>query len=120
MFRARWGRIVNISSVVGFTGNSGQANYTAAKAGLVGFSKSLAAEIASRGITVNLVAPGFIETDMTEALPQMVKEELLKKIPMKRMGQPDDIAEIVSFLTSEKANYITGETIHVNGGLFMH
>lgn len=120
MFRARWGRIINISSVVGFTGNSGQANYTAAKAGLVGFSKSLAAEIASRGITVNLVAPGFIETDMTDALPQIVKDELLKKIPMKRMGQPDDIAEVVSFLSSEKANYITGETIHVNGGLFMH
>jgi 3-oxoacyl-[acyl-carrier protein] reductase len=120
MFRARWGRIINISSVVGFTGNSGQANYTAAKAGLVGFSKSLAAEIASRNITVNLVAPGFIETDMTDALPQMIKDELLKKIPMKRMGQPDDIAEAVNFLASEKANYITGETIHVNGGLFMH
>ncbi len=120
MFRARWGRIINIGSVVGFTGNSGQANYTAAKAGLVGFSKSLASEIASRGITVNIVAPGFIETDMTDALPQSIKDELLKKIPMKRMGLPNDIAESVSFLASEKANYITGETIHINGGLFMH
>lgn len=120
MFRARWGRIINITSVVGFTGNSGQANYTAAKAGLVGFSKSLAAEIASRGITVNLVAPGFIETDMTDALPDMIKEQLLKNIPMKRMGKPEDIAEAVAFLSSESASYITGETIHVNGGLFMH
>jgi 3-oxoacyl-[acyl-carrier protein] reductase len=119
MFRARWGRIITIGSVVGASGNSGQANYAAAKAGLIGFSKSLAQEIASRGITVNVVSPGFIETDMTNELPDMVKAELLKKIPMKRLGQASDIAKAVSFLSSESANYITGETIHVNGGMYM-
>ncbi|HBB53260.1 MAG TPA: 3-oxoacyl-ACP reductase [Legionellales bacterium] len=119
MFRARWGRIVNIASVVGVTGNSGQVNYTSTKAGLIGFSKSLAQEMASRNITVNVVAPGFIETDMTAVLPDMVKEELLKRIPMKRLGQPEDIAKTVAFLVSDDASYITGQTIHVNGGMYM-
>lgn len=120
MFRARWGRIITIGSVVGASGNSGQANYTATKAGVVGFSKSLAQEIGSRGITVNVVAPGFIDTDMTHALPELVKEEMLKRIPMKRLGKPEDIAEAVAFLASDSANYITGETIHVNGGMYMN
>jgi 3-oxoacyl-[acyl-carrier protein] reductase len=119
MFRARFGRIVNVGSVVGSSGNAGQVNYTAAKAGVVGFSKSLAQEIGSRGITVNVVAPGFIETDMTAALPDLVREEMLKRIPMKRMGQVEDIAEVVAFLASDAAKYITGETIHVNGGMYM-
>jgi len=119
MFRARWGRIINIASVVGVTGNSGQVNYTSTKAGLIGFSKSLAQEMASRNITVNVVAPGFIETDMTAVLPDMVKEELLKRIPMKRLGQPEDIAKTVAFLVSDDASYITGQTIHVNGGMYM-
>ncbi len=119
MFRARWGRIISIGSVVGASGNSGQANYTAAKAGVVGFSKSLAQEMGSRGITVNVVAPGFIDTDMTAALPSLVKEEMLKRIPMKRLGKVDDVAAVVAFLASDAANYITGETIHVNGGMYM-
>ncbi len=119
MFRARWGRIINIASVVGATGNSGQVNYTSTKAGVVGFSKSLAQEMASRGITVNVVAPGFIDTDMTAVLPDMVKEELLKRIPMKRLGKPEDIAKTVAFLVSDDANYVTGQTIHVNGGMYM-
>jgi 3-oxoacyl-[acyl-carrier protein] reductase len=119
MFRARWGRIISVGSVVGSSGNSGQANYTAAKAGVVGFSKSLAQEIASRGITVNVVAPGFIDTDMTSSLPDLVKEEMLKRIPMRRLGCVADIAETVAFLASDSANYITGETIHVNGGMYM-
>ncbi|MCW8407663.1 3-oxoacyl-ACP reductase FabG [Legionella sp. PATHC035] len=119
MFRARWGRIISIGSVVGSSGNSGQVNYTAAKAGIVGFSKSLAQEIGSRGITVNVVAPGFIDTDMTAALPDMVKDEMLKRIPMRKLGDPKDIAEAVAFLASESAKYITGETIHVNGGMYM-
>lgn len=120
MFRARWGRIITIGSVVGSSGNSGQVNYTAAKAGVIGFSKSLAQEIGSRGITVNVVAPGFIDTDMTAALPSMVKDEMLKRIPMKRLGKVDDIANVVAFLASDYANYITGETIHVNGGMYMN
>ncbi|WP_454780913.1 3-oxoacyl-ACP reductase FabG [Legionella sp. WA2022007384] len=119
MFRARWGRIISIGSVVGSSGNSGQVNYTAAKAGIVGFSKSLAQEVGSRGITVNVVAPGFIDTDMTAALPDMVKEEMLKRIPMRKLGEPKDIAEAVAFLASDSAKYITGETIHVNGGMYM-
>lgn len=119
MFRARWGRIVNVSSVVGAMGNSGQVNYTATKAGVIAFAKSLAQEMASRGITVNSVAPGFIETDMTHALPDMVKEEMLKRIPMKRMGQAQDIAKAVAFLVSDDASYITGQTLHVNGGMYM-
>ncbi len=120
MFRARYGRIINISSVVGQTGNAGQANYSAAKAGLIGMSKSLAQEVASRGVTVNIVAPGFIETDMTDALPQSVKDTLLQRIPMKSLGRPQDIADVVSFLASDRAKYITGETIHVNGGMLMN
>lgn len=120
MFRARWGRIITMGSVVGFSGNSGQANYTAAKAGVVGFSKSLAQEIASRGVTVNVVAPGFIDTDMTSSLPDLVKQEMLKRIPMKRFGQPDEIASVVEFLASDASKYITGETIHVNGGMYMN
>ncbi|WP_202814582.1 3-oxoacyl-ACP reductase FabG [Legionella birminghamensis] len=119
MFRARWGRIITVGSVVGSSGNSGQTNYTAAKAGIVGFSKSLAQEMASRGITVNVVAPGFIDTDMTSSLPDMVKDEMLKRIPMKRLGSVDDIAQAVAFLASDCAKYITGETIHVNGGMYM-
>lgn len=120
MFRARWGRIISIGSVVGSSGNSGQVNYTAAKAGIVGFSKSLAQEVGSRGVTVNVVAPGFIDTDMTASLPDMVKEEMLKRIPMRKLGDPSDIAEAVAFLASESAKYITGETIHVNGGMYMN
>lgn len=119
MFRARYGRIINIGSVVGSSGNPGQVNYCAAKAGLIGFTKSLAQEMGSRGITANVVAPGFIETDMTAALPDLVKEEMLKRIPMKRMGKVEDVAEAVAFLASDFANYITGETIHVNGGMYM-
>ena len=120
MFRARWGRVINIGSVVGSSGNSGQSNYTAAKAGVIGFSKSLAQEIGSRGVTVNVVAPGFIGTDMTEALPDMVKSEMLKRIPAKRFGTPDDVAAAVTFLASDLANYVTGDTIHVNGGMYMN
>lgn len=119
MFRARWGRIISVGSVVGSSGNSGQVNYTAAKAGVVGFSKSLAQEFGSRGITVNVVAPGFIDTEMTTALPDLVKEEMLKKIPMKKLGQAEDVADAVVFLASDSAKYITGETIHVNGGMYM-
>jgi len=109
-----------MGSVVGFSGNTGQANYTAAKAGVVGFSKSLAQEIASRGVTVNVVAPGFVDTDMTSSLPDLVKQEMLKRIPMKRFGQPDEIASVVEFLASDASKYITGETIHVNGGMYMN
>ena len=120
MFRARFGRIINIGSVVGSSGNPGQANYTAAKAGLIGFSKSLAQEIGSRNITVNVVAPGFIQTEMTDVLPDLVKSEMKKRIPLRRFGTPEDIAATVVFLASDAANYITGETIQVNGGMYMH
>jgi 3-oxoacyl-[acyl-carrier protein] reductase len=119
MFRARFGRIISIGSVVGSSGNAGQVNYTAAKAGVIGFSKSLAQEMGSRGITVNVVAPGFIETDMTAALPDLVKEQMLKQIALRRFGQVEDIAAVVAFLASDAAKYITGETIHVNGGMYM-
>lgn len=119
MVKARWGRIVNIGSVVGSTGNAGQANYAAAKAGLMGFSKSLAKELGSRGITVNVVAPGFIETDMTNALSEEGRRKLLEGIPLGRMGEPKDVAEAVLFLVSEHASYITGETLHINGGMSM-
>jgi len=119
MMRARYGRIINISSVVGTTGNPGQTNYCASKAGMVGFSKALALEVASRGITVNNVAPGFIETDMTSGLPEAVKEKILSSIPQNKMGSAEDIANSVAFLASDNAQYITGQTLHVNGGLAM-
>ena len=119
MLKARQGRIINIASVVGVTGNPGQSNYAAAKAGVIGFSKSLAREIASRSITVNTVAPGFIDTDMTRSLPADQKEALLQQIPLSRLGQADEIAATVVFLASRGAAYITGETIHVNGGMYM-
>lgn len=120
MMKAKGGRIISIASVVGASGNPGQANYAAAKAGIMGFSKSLAREVASRGITVNVVAPGFIETDMTKVLPEDQKEALLGAIPLNRLGQPDDIAAAVAFLADDSGGYITGETIHVNGGMYMN
>lgn len=119
MFRARWGRVIQISSVVGVSGNPGQVNYSAAKAGLIGFSKSLAQEIGSRGITVNVVAPGFIDTEMTARLPDLVKAELIKRIPLRQLGQAEDIAEAVLYLASDGARYVTGQTLNVNGGMYM-
>ena len=119
MMKARHGRIISIGSVVGAMGNPGQANYCAAKAGLVGFSKSLAQEIGSRGITVNVVAPGFIETDMTKDLGEDTRTALTARIPVQRLGKPEDIAAAVAFLASREAGYITGETLHVNGGMHM-
>ncbi len=119
MMKERRGRIVNLTSVVGLTGNPGQANYAAAKAGLLGFSKSLAQELASRGITVNAVAPGFIDTDMTRALTEEQRTALLTRVPLGRLGTPEDIAAAVLFLVSPQAAYITGETLHVNGGMYM-
>ncbi len=119
MMKARRGRIVNIGSVIGLTGNPGQANYAAAKAGMIGFSKSLAREIGSRGITVNVVAPGFIETDMTRDLPEAARDRMLADTALGRLGSPADIAAAVAFLCSPSAGYITGETLHVNGGLYM-
>ena len=119
MMKARQGRIISISSVVGATGNAGQANYAAAKAGVVGFSKSLAQEIGSRGITVNVVAPGFIDTDMTRELSDEQRSRLLDNIPLKKLGQSEDIANAVLFLASDMGNYISGETLHVNGGMYM-
>ena len=119
MMKKRYGRIITIGSVVGTMGNAGQANYSAAKAGLIGFSKSLAREVASRGITVNVVAPGFIETDMTAALTDEQKALTLAQVPVGRLGQPTEIANAVAFLASDEASYITGETLHVNGGMYM-
>lgn len=119
MMKARYGRIINISSVVGHMGNAGQTNYAATKAGIIGFTKSLAQEVGSRGITVNCVAPGFIDTDMTKELSEDQRERLLTHIPLSKLGQPSDIAHAVAFLASDHASYITGETIHVNGGMLM-
>jgi len=119
MVKQRGGRIVNISSVVGVMGNSGQSNYAASKAGIIGFSKSIAREVAGRGVTVNVVAPGFVETDMTAVLSEKVKEAFLEQIPLGRAGKPEDIAEAVYWLSSEGASYITGQIIHVNGGMYM-
>ena len=119
MTKARWGRIINVSSVVGASGNPGQTNYAASKAGIEGFTRSLAKEIGSRGITVNAVAPGFIDTDMTSSLAEAQVESLINQIPLGRLGKPEEIASLIGFLVSQDANYITGETIHVNGGMFM-
>ena len=119
MTKAKWGRIVNISSVVGSMGNSGQSNYSATKAGVEGFGRALAKELGSRNITVNTVAPGFIDTDMTKSLPVASKDAMLSQIPLARLGEPSEIADVVSFLVSDSAGYITGETIHVNGGMYM-
>ncbi|MEQ8967043.1 MAG: 3-oxoacyl-[acyl-carrier-protein] reductase [Azospirillaceae bacterium] len=120
MMKRRWGRIVSITSIVGYTGNPGQANYAASKAGLVGMSKSLAAELAQRGITVNCVAPGFIASAMTDALDDDQKERILATIPQARLGAPDDIAAGVVYLASEQAGYVTGQTLHINGGMAMY
>lgn len=118
MTKARWGRIINISSVVGTMGNAGQANYAAAKGGVEGFTRALAREIGSRGITVNSVAPGFIETDMTRALPEAQRDNLLSGIPLGRLGRPEEVASAVAWLASDGGGYVTGTTIHVNGGMF--
>jgi 3-oxoacyl-[acyl-carrier protein] reductase len=119
MMKQRWGRIINISSIVGETGNPGQANYVASKAGLIGLTKSLAQEIASRNITVNAIAPGFIDTDMTAGLSDELKQTMLAHIPLKRFGKPEDVASAVKFLASEEAGYITGTVLNVNGGMYM-
>jgi 3-oxoacyl-[acyl-carrier protein] reductase len=119
MMKQRWGRIINITSVIGFSGNAGQTNYAAAKAGLVGLSKSMAREYATRGITVNCVAPGYIQTEMTESLGDDVKEKVRSEIPMGTLGSVEDVACAVAFLAGDEARYITGQTIHVNGGMYM-
>jgi 3-oxoacyl-[acyl-carrier protein] reductase len=119
MVRARWGRIVNISSVVGLVGNAGQANYAASKAGMIGFTKSVAREVAGRGITANAVAPGYVETELTGVLPENVKEQILGQVPVGRFGEPEEIAEVVAFLAGDRAAYVTGQTIAVDGGMVM-
>ena len=119
MVRARWGRIVNVGSVVGLVGNAGQANYAASKAGIIGFTKSVAREVAQRGITVNAVAPGYVETELTGGLPEGVKEQILAQVPTARFGEPEEVAEVVAFLSGEGAGYITGQTLAVDGGMTM-
>ena len=119
MMKKRWGRIISMASIVGVIGNMGQANYAASKAGLIAMSKSIAGEVAGRGITANCIAPGFIATPMTENLPDNVKQAMLDRIPMKRMGTPQDIANVVAFLASDESAYVTGQTINVNGGMLM-
>jgi 3-oxoacyl-[acyl-carrier protein] reductase len=119
MMKQRAGRIINIASLVGVIGNFGQANYVAAKAGIIGLTKTTAKELAPRGITVNAVAPGFIESDMTAAIPEKVRDAMLAAIPLKRPGQPEDVADAVAFLASEKASYLTGQVLHVSGGMYM-
>lgn len=119
MMKQRWGRIINIGSVVGSSGNPGQTNYCASKAGVIGFSKALAQEVATRNITVNVIAPGFIQTDMTDKLTPEQKEAILQQIPLQKIGTPKDIAEAAVFLASDNAGYITGQTLHVNGGMYM-
>ena len=119
MIRARWGRIVNVSSVVGLVGNAGQANYAASKAGIIGFTKSVAREVAQRGITANAVAPGYVETELTGSLPENVKDQILGQVPMGRFGEGEEIAEVVAFLVGEGAGYVTGQTIAVDGGMTM-
>ncbi|MDQ3794645.1 MAG: 3-oxoacyl-[acyl-carrier-protein] reductase [Actinomycetota bacterium] len=120
MIRARWGRIVNVSSVVGLVGNAGQANYAASKAGIIGLTKSVAREVVQRGITVNAVAPGYVETELTGGLPEKVKEQIRGQIPAGRFGEPEEVAEVVAFLVAEEAGYVTGQTIAVDGGMTMH
>ncbi|MEA3547324.1 MAG: 3-oxoacyl-[acyl-carrier-protein] reductase [Thermodesulfobacteriota bacterium] len=119
MMKKRWGRIITITSVIGFAGNAGQANYAAAKAGLAGLTRSVARELASRGVTANGVAPGYIDTDMTRGLPEAVTEKILSEIPMSSLGTPEDVAGAVAYLASDEARYVTGQFIHVNGGMFM-
>jgi 3-oxoacyl-[acyl-carrier protein] reductase len=119
MMKQRSGRIINIASIVGVSGNAGQANYVAAKAGVIGLTKTSAKELSSRGITVNAIAPGFIETDMTGKLEEGIKEDMLRNIPLARFGQPDDIAAAAAFLASDASSYITGQTLHVDGGMVM-
>jgi 3-oxoacyl-[acyl-carrier protein] reductase len=119
MLKKRWGRIINITSTSATTGNRGQANYAAAKSGVEAFSRSLAKEVGSRGITVNSVAPGYIETDMTEQINNKMKEEILKQIPLSRFGRAEEVSQLIEFLITDEASYITGQTIHINGGLYM-
>jgi 3-oxoacyl-[acyl-carrier protein] reductase len=119
MIRARWGRIVNVSSVVGLVGNAGQANYAASKAGIIGLTKSVAREVAQRGITVNAVAPGYVETELTGSLPEKVKEQIREQVPAGRFGEPEEVAEVVALLVAEKAGYLTGQTVSVDGGMTM-